>query len=135
MPVLPSDRNQSIDLLCKSINWFLYEGKTGTSWVNGITLLLPSLFVYAGNINCYWVNRSLLTGVGSVISTATFWVCTFDEERKDEENTITHSIFYMYWTYYRTDRIEIQFLSKSRFKEGLILLPDKISTKFTCVIC
>ena len=27
MPVLPSDRNQSIDLHSKSINWFLYEGK------------------------------------------------------------------------------------------------------------
>ena len=29
----PSYRNQSIDLLCKSIDWFLYEGKTGTQWV------------------------------------------------------------------------------------------------------
>ena len=28
-PVLPSYRNQSIDLLCKSIEWFLYEGNTG----------------------------------------------------------------------------------------------------------
>ena len=28
--VLPSYRNQSIDLLCKSIDWFLYEGNTGT---------------------------------------------------------------------------------------------------------
>ena len=26
MPVLPSYRNQSIDLLCKSIDWFLSEG-------------------------------------------------------------------------------------------------------------
>ena len=30
MPVLTSYRNQSIDLLCKSIDWFLYEGNTGT---------------------------------------------------------------------------------------------------------
>ena len=29
VPVLPSYRNQSIDLLCKSIDWFLYEGSTG----------------------------------------------------------------------------------------------------------
>ena len=28
--VLPSYRNQSIDLLCKSIDWFIYEGNTGT---------------------------------------------------------------------------------------------------------
>ena len=28
--VLPSYRNQSIDLLCKSIDWFLYQGNTGT---------------------------------------------------------------------------------------------------------
>ena len=30
VPVLPSYRNQSIDLLCKSIDWFLHEGNTGT---------------------------------------------------------------------------------------------------------
>ena len=29
MPVLPSYRNQSIDFLYKSIDWFLYEGNTG----------------------------------------------------------------------------------------------------------
>ena len=29
MPVLPSYRNQSIDLHSKSIEWFLYEGNTG----------------------------------------------------------------------------------------------------------
>ena len=28
MPVLPSYRNQSIDLLGKSIDWFLHDGKT-----------------------------------------------------------------------------------------------------------
>ena len=28
--VLPSYRNQSIDLQSKSIDWFLYEGNTGT---------------------------------------------------------------------------------------------------------
>ena len=32
MPVLPSYRNQSIDLLCKSIDWFLHEGNSGTYW-------------------------------------------------------------------------------------------------------
>ena len=31
MPVLPSYRNQSIDLQSKSIDWFLYKGNTGTS--------------------------------------------------------------------------------------------------------
>ena len=33
MPVLPSYRNQSIGLLCKSIDWFLYEENTGIKWV------------------------------------------------------------------------------------------------------
>ena len=28
-PKLPSYRNQSIDLLCKSICWFLYDGNFG----------------------------------------------------------------------------------------------------------
>ena len=30
VPVFPSYRNQSIDLLRKSIDWFLYEGNTDT---------------------------------------------------------------------------------------------------------
>ena len=33
MPLLPSNRNQSIDLLRKSIDRFLYEGNTGIHWV------------------------------------------------------------------------------------------------------
>ena len=33
MPALPSSRNQSIDLHSKSIDWFLYQGKTGILWV------------------------------------------------------------------------------------------------------
>ena len=32
--MLPTYRNQSIDLLCKLVDWFLYEGNTGTKWVN-----------------------------------------------------------------------------------------------------
>ena len=36
MPVLPSYRNQSVDLQGKSIDWFLYEGNTGIYWVNSI---------------------------------------------------------------------------------------------------
>ena len=32
MPVFRSHRNQSIDLLCKLIDWFLYEGNIGTYW-------------------------------------------------------------------------------------------------------
>ena len=36
MPVLPSYRNESIDLLCKSIDWFLFEGSTGTYWVKHV---------------------------------------------------------------------------------------------------
>ena len=38
--LLPSYRNQlSIDLLCKSIDWFLYTGNTGIEWVNMVILL------------------------------------------------------------------------------------------------
>ena len=29
MPVLPSYKNQSVDLHSKSMDWFLYEGNTG----------------------------------------------------------------------------------------------------------
>ena len=43
MTVLPSYRNQSIDLHSKSIDWFLYEGSTGTLWVNIIFVLKQNL--------------------------------------------------------------------------------------------
>ena len=32
--MLPSYRNQSVDLLCKSTEWFLYDGKIGRWRVN-----------------------------------------------------------------------------------------------------
>ena len=38
MPVLPSYRNQSIDLHTKSVDWFLCEGNTGIKWVNSFSL-------------------------------------------------------------------------------------------------
>ena len=37
MPVFPSYRNQSINLQCKSIDWFQYDA---TIALNGLTLLL-----------------------------------------------------------------------------------------------
>ena len=36
---LPSYRNHSIDLQTKTIDWFLYEGNTGISWVNNLYIL------------------------------------------------------------------------------------------------
>ena len=33
MPAFPSYKNQSIDLLYKSIDWFLYEGNINISWI------------------------------------------------------------------------------------------------------
>ena len=38
MAVWPSYTNQSFDLQCKSIDWFLYEGNTGISWVDSRVL-------------------------------------------------------------------------------------------------
>ena len=43
MPVLHSYRNQLIDLHSKSIDWFLYEGNTGTSWVKDT--FIPSTII------------------------------------------------------------------------------------------
>ena len=37
VPVLPSYRNQSIDLQSKSFDRFLYEGNNGTSWVKVVS--------------------------------------------------------------------------------------------------
>ena len=38
--MLPSYRNQSIDLLSKSIDWFLHEGNTSTQGVNQMYALI-----------------------------------------------------------------------------------------------
>ena len=40
MPVLPSYSNQSTDLLCKSIDSFLYEGNTGNYLLLNETLII-----------------------------------------------------------------------------------------------
>ena len=42
MPVLLSCRNQPIDLLYKSIDWFLYEGDSDTKWVKD----MPDIKIY-----------------------------------------------------------------------------------------
>ena len=42
MPVLLSYRSQPIDLLYKSIDWFLYEGDSDTKWVKG----MPDIKIY-----------------------------------------------------------------------------------------
>ena len=43
--MLPSYRNQSIDLLCKSIDLFLYEDHTGSEWINQIFLNIMNSFL------------------------------------------------------------------------------------------
>ena len=44
MPVLPSYKNQSTDLLCKSVDWFLYDGNTGI-YLNLTPIKFNSLMV------------------------------------------------------------------------------------------
>ena len=48
VPVLRSYKNQSIDLLCKSIDWFLYEGSTGTQWVNRNSIIQSDIQKHLG---------------------------------------------------------------------------------------
>ena len=58
MPVLLSYRNQSVDLLCKSIDWFLYEGNTGTSWVKiKNTLQILHQIIYPQHLSFPQQNR------------------------------------------------------------------------------
>ena len=39
MPVLPSYRSQSIDLMCKSNDWLLYEGNTVIQWYKVVPII------------------------------------------------------------------------------------------------
>ena len=48
MTVLPSYRNQSVDLLSKSIDWFLYEGNSGIQWVKNQKTY--SFLVFSGGL-------------------------------------------------------------------------------------
>ena len=53
MPVLPSYRNQLIDLHSKSTDWFLYEGNTGIRWVKLFSPTIKAVFllkVYANTL-------------------------------------------------------------------------------------
>ena len=50
MPVLPSYRNQSINLQGKSNDWFLYEGNTGTKWVKVFKIFFAGNFHEATEI-------------------------------------------------------------------------------------
>ena len=51
VPVFPLYRNQSIDLLCKLIDWFLYEGNTITmGYYNICVLCSVSTFNYFQSI-------------------------------------------------------------------------------------
>ena len=50
--MLSSYRNLSTDLLCKSIDWFPYDGNTGISWVKSRKLFSNlTLFVGSNNIS------------------------------------------------------------------------------------
>ena len=51
MPVLPSYRDQSIDLHSKSIDWFLYEDNTGFYWVNKNVLHTAEFDARAAMVN------------------------------------------------------------------------------------
>ena len=59
--MLPSHRNQSIDLLCRSIDWFLYEGNTGILWVNRSI----DWFLYEGNTGILWVKVFNFPAIGT----------------------------------------------------------------------
>ena len=50
MPLLPSYRNHSIDLLRKSTDWFLYESINGTEWVKQLLafyIRITALLIYS----------------------------------------------------------------------------------------
>ena len=44
MPELHSYKNKSTDLLCKSIDWFLFKSNTGIQWVNLFLSNVPILY-------------------------------------------------------------------------------------------
>ena len=50
--MLHSYRNQSIDLQCKSIEWFLFENNTGVIWVKEIyySAIHHKVFLLEGNL-------------------------------------------------------------------------------------
>ena len=46
MPVLPTDRNQTVDLLRKSIDWFLYEGTLAFNGLSQCSIFIPPAEVF-----------------------------------------------------------------------------------------
>ena len=44
--MFPLYRNKSIVLICKLIEWFLYDGNTGDQWVDIITSNIMKLVIF-----------------------------------------------------------------------------------------
>ena len=54
MSVLPSYRNQSIDLHSKSIDWFLYGGSTAFNGLSGIRRLRKTILSILPDLEFYF---------------------------------------------------------------------------------
>ena len=60
-PMFPSYRNQSVDLLCKSTDWFLHDGNIGRSRVKQTMSKATIFFVYyyyVNYVNIAWASTS-----------------------------------------------------------------------------
>ena len=73
---MPSYRNQSIDLHSKSIDWFLYEGNTGTLCVKYFSQQLQSSDTYTSfhspsSLDCRASNLFLLSSWVRTLSNST----------------------------------------------------------------
>ena len=61
-PMFPSNRNQSVDLLCKSTDWFLYDGNIGRSRINKVLSLVTVVschFVFIFRVSSRFVTKSI----------------------------------------------------------------------------
>ena len=55
MPMFPSYRNESTDLYCKSIDWFLYVGNTGMKKAKKCSAIVSIFYQIHVIVSLYWV--------------------------------------------------------------------------------
>ena len=77
MPIFPAYRNQSIDLQCKSIDWFLCEGNIGMKKFNVFLALTEALTWWKVASQKFFLSRKFVwtTGrCGSIIDPITNYI-------------------------------------------------------------
>ena len=127
MPVLPSYRNQSIDLLCKSIDLFLYDGNTGIKWAKLKQNLEMILYT--------WVKQNSEKILTSAFLSSKYFLMVWTETMKSTFTSILTNLWFgqiWHYTVITKNIKKVEFLERGSFmfspKSAIEQLEIKLSS-------